>query len=247
MNKEQKHQIIQRLVLAVLAILAAVALMSGVTLAWFTTQNRISSVGKIHPLSSISIMEPGDAVIQAIDLSYDKSEVDQGIICLKRPFVIQSETPYYDLCIAHTTNISGLSISLYVAADAPAEEQDDAYVKGVTEKGSPYYWNKANGKDLFETDGRYLNRSADNWTAAKDHDAHKDTFRMTGENDYKNVQKNAEPLYWVSERLQGEQRTPDIGNFYTNYILEISWNETDKETDILYVIAQTNSYLPEEG
>ena len=52
--------------------------------------------------------------------------------------------------------------------------------------------------------------------------------------------KYAEPLYWVKAGMQGHARETDDGYFYGNYILEITWIETDKETDILYVIAQTS-------
>lgn len=241
MKKIHKNDLLKRLILSVLAVLAAIALLVGVIMAWFANQYRLSSIGKIHPLTTISILAPGDAVIQSIDLSYDKSEVHDGRVELKRPFVIRSESQYYDLCIAHTTNISGLTIKLYQATDNGSEGH--AYLAGITEKGTPYYWNKANETNLFTVDG-YLNKietTEGRIIADKEHDAHKETFRL-GENIvYDNVQKFAEPLYWVKTRIAGEKRTPDDGNYYTNYILEITWDETDKETDILYVIAQTNN------
>lgn len=231
---------IRQLVLAVLAALACLALICGATMAWFTYRYRLSSIGRIHPLTTISILAPGDTVIQSIDLSYDKSEVTDGQVSLKRPFVIRSGAENFDLCIAHTTNISGLTIELYEAtADG---EENSAYIAGITEKGTPYYWNKKNGTNLFNREG-YLNLEGEvgsHLVAKQDHDAHRETFRLTEDLIYDNVQKYAEPLYWVMKGATGVPRTGDDENYYTNYILEISWNETDKETDILYVIAQTS-------
>lgn len=246
MKKKHENGLLQRLILSVLVVLAAAALLTGVTMAWFTNQYQLSSIGKIHPLSYISILAPGDAEIQAIDLSYDKSEVKDGRVELQRPFVIRSGTQYYDLCIAHTTNTSGLSISLYEATEDGSGENAGPPLAGITEKGTPYYWYKIGGDNatnLFD-EGGYLNKlttQKDPILADKEHDAHRETFQLTEEIFYEHVQKNAEPLYWVKTACNGEKRTPDDDNYYTNYILEITWDETDKETDILYVIAQTGN------
>lgn len=251
MKKKQGSELIKRLVLSVLMVLATAALVTGVTTAWFTNQYRLSSIGKIHPPTYISILAPGDTVMQAIDLSYDKSEVHDGRVELKRPFVIRSETQYYDLCIAHTTNISGLTISLYEAVNNGTE--GEAYLTGITEKGTPYYWNKANKTDLFSK-GVYLNRLTDNSWADPENPAHTDTFRLSEDVAYNYVQKNAEPLYWVKKGCTATQRSENDRdykandkNYYTSYILEITWNETDKETDILYVIAQTDTDQTNNG
>lgn len=231
---------IRQLALSVLAVLACIALICGATMAWFTYQYRLSSIGRIHPLTTISILAPGDTMIQSIDLSYDRSEVTDGLVSLKRPFVIRSGEEYFDLCIAHTTNIAGLKIELYEATDDGSVGH--AYIAGITENGSPYYWNRKNTDDLFSA-GDYLNplNDADGRLVAKPaHPAHDETFRLTENNVYGDVQKYAEPLYWVKERMKGAQRENDADYYYANYILEISWIETDKETDILYVIAQTS-------
>ena len=236
-----KNDSLKRILLSALMVIAVIAILVGVTMAWLTYQYRMSTICKIHPPTYISILEPGDTAMQSIDLSYDKSEVKNGKVELKRPIVIRSESEKYDLCIAHTTNISGLAISLYKASADGSE--GNAYLAGITEKGTPYYWNKVNEESLFNKQG-YLNISpeaVDVIWANKVHQAHKETFRLAEGVSYNNVQKNAEPLYWVAKGLTGQKRTPDDGNYYTNYILEITWDETDKETDILYVIAQTNN------
>lgn len=245
MKQSRRTRAIKQAVLSVLVIFAAFSLATGLTLAWLMNRYRLSSIGKIHPPTYISILAPGDTEMQAIDLSYDKSEVHDGRVELKRPIVIRSESQKYDLCIAHTTNISGLTISLY-EANANGSE-GNAYLAGITEKGTPYYWNKKNDTNLFDVNG-YVNKSqTEGRVALSEGDAHNQTFRITETEAYPNVQKYAEPLYWVKTGCTGEKRTPDDGNYYTNYILEITWDETDKETDILYVIAQTSSDQKNNG
>ena len=251
MKRTFNSELVRKLVLSVLTIVAIASLIIGVTMAWFANQYRLASVGKIHPLTAISILAPGDTVIQSIDLSYDKSEVDSnGLVVLQRPFLIRSETELFDLCIAHTTNTSGLTIKLYQANDNG--EEGNADLAGITDKGVPYYWNKEKPvTNLFQL-GEYLNK--DNGSteviADKSHKAHEKTFPYIGMGNeqeiYYNVQKYAEPLYWVKKNNRGVQRD-GVGDYYTNYILEISWNETDKETDILYIIAQGAGAVEGEG
>lgn len=251
MKRIFNSELVKRLVLSVLAVVAIVVLIIGVTMAWFTNRYRLASIGKIHPLTAISILAPGDTVIQSIDLSYDKSEVmSDGRVVLKRPFLIRSETELFDLCIAHTTNTSGLTIKLYEADDNGKE--GDADLAGITDKGMPYYWKKKVPEtDLF-IQGNYLNRNSDSneVIAAKAHNAHEKTFPYIGmgseQKSYDKVQKYAEPLYWVKKENRGVQRG-GVGEYYTNYILEITWIETDKETDILYIIAQGAGAVDEGG
>lgn len=244
---------VKKMVLSVLTVVAIVALITGVTTAWFTNRYRLASIGKIHPLTAISILAPGDTVIQSIDLSYDKSEVQSdGRVVLKRPFLIRSETELFDLCIAHTTNTSGLTIELYEANDEGREGK--AYLAGITEKGTPYYWNRKEPITNLFKQGKYLNlvTGSNQVIADKEHDAHKKTFPYIGsgneQNFYAKVQKYAEPLYWVKEDNRGVRRGDgNVGDYYTNYILEISWIETDKETDLLYIIAQGAGAVDEGG
>lgn len=237
MKRQFENESIKRLIQAVLLVLAVGALITGTTMAWFTNQYRISSAAKIHPPAYISIRDPGDTVIQSIDLSYDKSEIRDGKVTLLRPFVIRSEKSSYDLCIAHTTNISGLSIQLFQATDVSEDTPD--VLAGIAANGKPYYWGK-DGENLFNKQ-YYVNKVevADELIADETHPANFETFQIAEDGRYGNVQKNAEPLYWVSTDIQATSSTGSE-DYYTNYILEISWAETDKETDILYVIAQAS-------
>lgn len=97
----------------------------------------------------------------------------------------------------------------------------------------------------YGTDGKragYLNRdsgSADDPIASKQdnlalYDCNFGEYNETTNN----VQKNAVPLYWAA--LQSTNDINSNGKYIAKYILRLSWKETDKETDILYLIAKTS-------
>lgn len=65
-----------------------------------------------------------------------------------------------------------------------------------------------------------------------------DSLHKESYDSYKNVQENAEPLYWQSDEIQPENNSGQ--GFVDYYILEISWNDdvrNDKETDMVYLTA----------
>ena len=234
----------KQLFTSIVAVIACLSLLIGLAMAWYTDQYRLASIAKIHPLTYISILAPGDSVIQSIDLSYDKSEVTNGHVTIKRPFVVRSNGEKIDLCIAHTTNISGLSIRLYEASDDGV--QGNAYIAGITDKGLPFYWNKKSEEDIFQS-GNYVNDKDEMNGIADLDNAFNETFQLTNNDVYHNVQQNARPLYWVKKDYAGSRRAGDTEYFYVNFILELSWVETDKETDILYIIAETSETIGTEG
>ena len=80
--------------------------------------------------------------------------------------------------------------------------------------------------------GNYLNQNSTTSLAETAGDYHNATYGSTD-----NVQKNAEPLYWVSDSGQCE-----CGETGTDmYVLKISWKAqpsiTDKETEMIYLTA----------
>lgn len=217
-------------ILTAFVLIALMSLTMGISYSWLVNKTRLASVAKIHPSTLISIQGPNESILQSIDLSYDKDDVDgDGIVRIKRPLVIKSESKKYDLCISHTSNINGLDIKLYEALDNGTE--GNAYIAGINSNGVAYFWNLKDGVNLFTEDG-YINlESSSEGKAVANNNAHTQTYV-----NYDNVQKNAEPLYWVKKNIQSAGTEAP---YYTNYVLEISWDETDKETDILYVIART--------
>lgn len=88
--------------------------------------------------------------------------------------------------------------------------------------------------------GRYLNQNSTTLLAETQGDYHSATYGSANTN---SVQKNAEPLYWVSNsQAHGK-------NDFDKYVLKISWdaspNITDKETEMIFLTAGLEVILNE--
>lgn len=225
----QEHR---RQLMAGFAALAVIALIIGLCLSWFVQNESLSTVGAVKAPSTLKLMGPNQTTIEQIDLRYDKKrDVDEsGRVTLRKPFCVTSDKANtgYALFLAHTTNINGLSIKLYraTAKNNPSSVDATAYVAGLDNRGKPFAWNKG-GSDLMTTsEGSYLNKDNDG-KADTEHDPQ--TFdKALGLND---LERSASPLYWKLPN----QNTGD--NAVNNYIIELSWQETQKETDVIYLIA----------
>ena len=215
------------------AILAALILIIGLMLAWFFGRLSASTVGRVKAPAEISIMGPNETYMEQIDLSYDKTEVKNGIVTLMRPFCVSSPSKEFDLYLAHTTNIEGLTIELYTASKVGSETTGPDIINGIDSNGVSYTWEL--GSNIFNDRG-YLNKDND----TKDILATRELHDMTFGKDYgvDKVQDNAEPLYWHCEAnapYDGSEEGTHVGN----YILKLSWKEKFKETDIIYLIAKS--------
>lgn len=62
--------------LAVLILLAAIALIIGLSLSWFVGSKSLSTVGKIQTPAQLKIMGPNQTSIEPIEISYDESRGD---------------------------------------------------------------------------------------------------------------------------------------------------------------------------
>lgn len=62
--------------LAVLILLAAIALIIGLSLSWFVGSKSLSTVGKIQTPAQLKIMGPNQTSIESIEISYDESRGD---------------------------------------------------------------------------------------------------------------------------------------------------------------------------
>lgn len=102
-----------------------------------------------------------------------------------------------------------------------------------------YHLTGENGETRTEITGKYLNKNNTTNLAETEGKYHSATYKSSDP-----VQKNAEPLYWVSNSGQCvcEASGTDM------YILEISWNPTDisnitdKETEMIYLTAGLGGY-----
>ena len=63
--------------------------------------------------------------------------------------------------------------------------------------------------------------------------------------DYQSVQRNARPLYRYKEFGKSELNAKTLdgssGNDTLNFIIKLSWDESAKETDVIYLIARNTS------
>lgn len=211
------------------AILAALILIIGLMLAWFFGRLSASTVGRVKAPAEISIMGPNETYMEQIDLSYDKSEVKDGTVTLLRPFCVSSPSKEFDLYLAHTTNIEGLTIELYTASKVGSETTGPDIINGIDSNGVSYTWEL--GSNIFNDSG-YLNKQ--NNIATRD--LHKMTFGDYGTD---KVQDNAEPLYWHCEATALADSANEDSLYVGNFVLKLSWKEKLKETDIIYLIAKS--------
>lgn len=239
--------------LAVLILLAAIALIIGLSLSWFVGSKSLSTVGKIQTPTQLKIMGPNQTSIEPIEISYDESRGDMknsnGTVTVRRAFCVRSDNgdpaaggQAFGLQVANTTNITGLTINVYhVTVNDPPTTTGD--VVGLDVLNNPYSWSK--GKLIsFE----FINRDETNGLA-KELASNDPTYGT-----YKDVQKNARPLYryhtFQKADLDGWNDTK--ANDATNFIVECTWNpgvvtvngktvSNVKETDMVYLIARGTS------
>ena len=224
--------------LVIMGLAAVLLVILGFTLGWFVNANRGSTVGKIKEPAELKVLGPNATATEQIDLSYNPEYGDTKIgntVTLKRPFCVQTGGDGFELQLANTTNIAGLNIELYKAEDASQGDTPD--VRG-TAGGKPYSW-KASGEDLL-TSFTFINKANNVLATEPDAGASDPTFK-----DYQNVQRNARPLYryklFDKNELNAKTLDDSTGNDTLNFIIELSWDESAKETDVIYLIARNTS------
>ena len=224
--------------LAIMGLAAVVLVLLGFTLGWFVDANRGSTVGKIKGPAELKVLGPNATATEQIDLSYNPEYGDTktgNTVTLKRPFCVQTGGDGFELQLANTTNITGLTIELYKAENTGPVDTPD--VRG-TAGGTSYSW-KASGADLL-TSFALINNAADGLATVPDAGANDPTFK-----DYQSVQRNARPLYRYKEFGKSELNAKTLdgssGNDTLNFIIKLSWDESAKETDVIYLIARNTS------
>lgn len=242
--------------LAVLVLLAAIIFIIGLTMTWFVSSKSLSTVGKIQTPAQLKIMGPNQTSIEPIEISYDESRGDvknsNGTVSIRRAFCVKSNNDEnndggqaFELQVANTTNIKGLVIKVYRVTDTTASGV--GHVAGLDSAGTKYAWTKTAEVTPFYP----INADQKDKSLAKDLEQVDPTYQ-----EYKNVQKNARPLYryhkFAQNELDGYNEETKKANDATNFIIECTWNpgivtEGDtkvsniKETDMVYLIARSAS------
>lgn len=243
--------------LAVLILLAAIVLIIGLSLSWFVGSKSLSTVGKIQTPAQLKIMGPNQTSIEPIEISYDESRGDvknsNGTVTVRRAFCVQSDNDNdpaaggqaFELQIANTTNITGLTINVYhVTVNNPNDK--NGTVVGLDGLNRTYSWSK---KSSTPIEFAFINPADGTSVLAKELEANDPTYGS-----YVNVQKNARPLYryhkFAKSGLDGWNGK--TANAATNFIIECTWNpgvvtvngkavSNVKETDMVYLIARVTS------
>ena len=180
-------------ILAALAVIAVVLIIAALTLSWFLTNNSLSTVAKVDSPAELKITVPGESAATQLDLTNDADydEVDNnGTVHRRRAFSVDSGGNGFELQVAYTTNISGLSVKIYRATvNDPSAFGDVA--------GNGYSWSKGDEVTGF---------------ANIDSDAAKPQTFGT----YDNIQANALPSYrWKRFEVAhlDENSWPQEGNY----------------------------------
>ena len=241
--------------LAVLILLAAIALIVGLSLSWFVGSKSLSTVGKIQTPAQLKIMGPNQTSIEPIEISYDESRGDvknsNGTVTVRRAFCVRSDNgdpaaggQAFELQVANTTNITGLTINVYhVTVNESSATKGD--VVGLDGLNRTYSWSKKSSTPIKFA---FINSVDGTSTLAKELEANDLTYGS-----YVNVQKNARPLYryheFTKSQLDGYSDKNKRANAATNFIIECTWNpgvvtvngktvSNVKETDMVYLIAR---------
>ena len=237
MREEMKRTKI-KLVLSILLCVAILGFTGG-TLAWFRYLQQLNTVALVQIPSKITLSGANRSELQKIslELTPDDDITGEGKVTIRRVFCVESTADFW-LEVIRTTNIEGMYIKIY-PVKATNSDRDSGTVKGNDGLNTYYYTPEENFLE-----GSYLNKVENQYLAIqKDNDG-----TLHGENYVKGdtVQKNAEPLYWRTAPVQeyddqeySKENTTDneIKMYYRYYVLELSWDTTAQETDMVYLLA----------
>ena len=243
-NRRKKVAIISSIVAGLLIII-------GITFAWFYQHQKAVSLTQIAPPGKIIISGVHGSELDQIDLSYNSGDVDEnGKVTVRNVICVDSEAKNILLKLAHTTNVENLSLRIYPASEVASQPQNtEEYVKG-SDSGKDYYYTfdsqtgyttKATASDKMQLMTCLNADENDKELAKQNGDYHDKTY---GANETR-VQKQAEPLYWTSQSkytlpLDSTSNKNEHIKYahYGYFVLEASWTEREKETDIVYVTAE---------
>ena len=239
MERNKKRLKMQILTTALLGMLILGII--GVSFAWLSYWHRLNTISVLQIPSKISISGANRSEMQKISLEMTSDDTQDGDrVTIRRVFCIES-TDDFLLEVAHTTNISNMDIKIFPVSNENSDKTSgtSGSVQGVdAEAGQVFYYNP----EADALTGSYLNTN-DNEIA--NNDLHDKTYVVPEDNN--KVQKNAEPLYWLTNEAEDYDKTgysrygkaadgqTDI--HYRYYVLQLSWEVRQAETDIVYLLA----------
>lgn len=238
-KKEQKAHSKRKLIASASVTAVVLALVIGLSYAWFFNQSNIATLISISPPAPIAIKGPHGNSLTSLDLTYTDAEKDENKkVTIKRVISIENDGSRHKIEIVHTTNLKGLTFKLYSAEEGTGNSVETSGT--VTDGGYTYTYNTT------PIPGNYINIE-ENETG--EYKSANNTKHNQNYEDGDSVQKHAEPIYWVTtnwldassalvaQDVSSGDNAEETQMHRTYYVLEISWTETEKETDIFYVLA----------
>lgn len=227
------HKTNRKNTMTIISVVISLLIVAGLTYAWMSQRAAMTTLLSIEPPDTISIIPTGTdtSELTMLDLDFHENSDDtneNGTIHIYRPVCIKSTERIHQLEIVHTTNLKELSFNIY-----PAFMVDNG------ESGIKISYSKDT-----TLSGKYINQDSDGLAKVETLENYTDTDT---------VEKHAYPLYWIGvnctdlENKQDGWQTiisysetgADQSVYYkTYYVLEISWKESSKETDLFYIMAQ---------
>ncbi|MDO4475275.1 MAG: hypothetical protein Q4B59_00630 [Lachnospiraceae bacterium] len=220
------------IILAGIALLLAVM---GVTSAWLVNRSALTTLFPVLKPDTITISNTDGTEMTEIDLDYvdgvDTKDPD-GTIHIRRAFCIKSSSPLHRLEIVHTTNLESLTFSIYPASidQKPVAEATPLTGSYGNEDGTGTLTAKAETLDNYQATADVADVHAyplywlAQLSATAGHEPADEPSRT--------VQSYTKKEFDVSAKAERDF-------YFTNYICEISWKETTKETDLFYIMAQS--------
>ena len=229
---EHKKNINRKLLISVgTAVVILLLLILGMSRAWFVNRANIATLVAVTPPSPISIRGTHGYTQTNLDLSYTEDEIKGKTVTIKRVISIATDEPQHRLEIAHTTNLKNFNFKVYAAT-----EEDSGTVSGTAD-GKTYKYKLGSALN-----GKYLNATEMNNGYRKATTDIGDNFKGDQDNQ---KQAHAVPVYWLAtdaqngNSIENTEMYNQIGAKYLNYyVIEMSWQEDTKETDMVYVLAE---------
>lgn len=222
----------------IICILLLLISISGLTYAWFNYNSRLNSISLIQMPSKITISGAKRDDLKRISLELGSNDtIEDDAVTIRRVFCIES-TDDFLLGVAHTTNNQNMNIHIYpvLKVNSDIENAKEGTVGGTNQLENKEYFYLP---DVSELTGDYVNKVTGSSVA--DDSKHNETY----DNDDK-VQINAEPLYWVTfQPLDYNDENYSFAGelvdgtpmYYRYFVLELSWDIAESETDIVYLMA----------
>lgn len=223
------------LIRSLITMAVIMALLVAATFAWFTDRANMATLVEIKAPTAIAILGPHGESEASLDMSYTDDDVaENGKVTIRRVVSVSSDSQKHQLEIAHTTNLKGLEFKIYKAVETSSVTDGTA---GTVTDGSYTYTYDSNSP----LTGSYINLENE----SKGYKYAANSMHNTNFERYTKVQSHAEPLYWLADdaqdaALRDESNTNVTTKYLTYYVVEISWTEATKETDLFYILARNN-------